>query len=561
MIAQPASGKSSDLTPKRTLSRCLNILPALALIVVFGWAAWERFRLPLTPFADPDVWAYLGPGLDALLGEQFRDWFGQCFLYPWLLYVLLRVAGSFRWITLVQGLLGLGTGALLFACWIEVRRFLRGPCLPAWAFKLLGAELVAVYLFSSVTIRFERTLRPEAVFPFVVILQIYCNLRFIRAAFLGTKLDRFLLSGGSAVFLSVAASLLKPGFLGAVLVANLPAIIFLFRRGRPVSTKMLLVAMPVVAAALLLIWPESNLRRRDPAASRYLVQSLFSIHADLINKQMAEDVARHVATSYPSEVLAVIHAALTDALRQSRGGNAKYWPALGFNGDYLRFGDSDKPSFLRGLTNRLGSEGQSTEFCRYYYWRTVRGQPAGMAAKIARQFAVFYQPWRCPAYFTRASFTLAEQYRQTSACLLAEPKLQRYPPGASLFASTAALRDSPLQIGPYKASACINRFLSPTHLYWCLWAGVLTVLAWRKSGLSAFGPVAMVLVLLYGYNFGTVLTVAIGHSLDVDRYSQYQFSYTLLPDFVSMWLALEAFLLVANQGGITGYRWRHRSSR
>jgi hypothetical protein len=57
--------------------------------------------------------------------------------------------------------------------------------------------------------------------------------------------------------------------------------------------------------------------------------------------------------------------------------------------------------------------------------------------------------------------------------------------------------------------------------------------------------VAPVLLLLYGYNFGTVLTLAIGHSLDVGRYSQYQFAYTVLPDFVSMWLAIEVFLLAA----------------
>ena len=65
------------LMPKLTLSRCLHALPALTLALVFGWAAWERFRLPLTPWVDRDVWAYLGPGLDALLGERFREWFGQ----------------------------------------------------------------------------------------------------------------------------------------------------------------------------------------------------------------------------------------------------------------------------------------------------------------------------------------------------------------------------------------------------------------------------------------------------------------------------------------------------
>jgi hypothetical protein len=533
---------------KVTLSRSLNFLPALALILVFGWAAWERFRLPLTPFADPDVLVYLAPGLNALLDEPFRDWFGQCFLYPWFLYILLHIVGNFKWITLVQGLLSLGTGALLFACWVELRRLLPAPRLPRWAFQLLGVELAGVYLLSTATIQFERTLRPEAVFPFVVIWQVYCNLRFIRARFLDGEPSRFMLSGASAVFLSVAASLLKPSFCGALLLANLPVIISLFQPGQRVWGKVLLVGLPVASVALLLIWPESILRRRDPAASRYLWQSLFSVHADLINKQMAEDVARPIATCYPPEFLATTQAALAEALRESRE-NGQYWPALGFNGDYLRFGGPGNPPFLWKLTSRLGGEDRSSDFCRYYYWRTVRGQPADMAAKMARQFAVFYSPWRCPAYITYARFSVAEQYRQTASSLRSLPNLQRYPPGASLLASAIALTDSPLWIGPYRLTPRISLFMARTHLCWCLWAVALTILAWRK--LCAFRRAGWVLLLLYGYNFGTVMTLAIGHSLDVDRYSQYQFAYTVLPDFLSIWLAIEVFILAGN-------RWNQR---
>jgi hypothetical protein len=536
---------------KLMLSRCLNVFPVIALTLVFGWAAWDRFRLPLTPFADPDVLIYLTPGLNALLGEQFRNWFGQCFLYPWFLYTVLRIADNFNWITVVQGFLGLGTGALLFACWMEVRRLLPAPRLPPWTFKLLGVQLAATYLLSTATIQFERTLRPEAVFPFVVILQIYCNLRFIRARFLDGETGCLVLSGALAVFLSVAASLLKPSFSGALLFANLPVIISLFRPGMPVWIRVLLLAAPAMAAALLLIWPECNLRRRDPGGSHYLSQSLFSVHADLINKEMAEDVARHAVTPYPPEFLAAMQAALTKALRESTGKAGQYWPALGFNGDYVRFGAPGKPSFLSELTNRLGGENRSSEFCRYYYWRTVRGQPGGMAAKIARQFAVFYSPWYCPAYFTNTSFSLGQQYKETVSSLHNQPNLERYPPGVSLLASAAALSDSSLSIGPYKLVPRINLLMARTHLYWCLWAVSLTILAWRKSNLSAFRTVTPVLLLLYGYNFGTVLTLAIGHSLDVGRYSQYQVAYTILPDFLSIWLAIEIFMLAPNF-------WKHR---
>jgi hypothetical protein len=294
-----------------------RILPALALILVFSWAAWERFRLPCVPFAVPDVWAYLGPGLDTLLGKPFREWFGQCFLYPFFLSVMLKVTNSFCSITLVQGVFGLATGALLFVSWMELRCFLPQSRLPAFVFRLAGVPIVAVYLLSTATVEFEHTLRPEAVFPFVVVLQIYCNLRFVRTHFVSAEPGRAIISGGCALFLSVMASLLKPSFSGAILLVNLPVIISLFQRKQSVGLKLFLIGVPLIAATLLLIWPEWRLRVNSP--SPYLMQSLLSIHADLIDRQIADDLARNTVTPYPREFLAAAHMALSKALRESEG--------------------------------------------------------------------------------------------------------------------------------------------------------------------------------------------------------------------------------------------------
>jgi hypothetical protein len=523
----------------------LNALPALGLVIVFIWAAWERFRLPLTPFAVPDVWAYLGPGLGALVGDRFHEWQGQCFLYPGFLYAVLRFAGSLHAITLIQAFFGLGTGALMFACWMELRHFMPRARLPTLGFKVLGVALSSVYLFSTATVEFEHTLRPEAVFPFVVVLQIYCNLRFIRAFFHQRQPSTAVVAGGLAVFLSVTASLLKPSFSGVLLFANLPVIISLFHKEEPLRSKLLFLGLPLCAAAFLLIGPEWRLR--GSTHSVYLAQSLFSIHGDLIDKQIAQDLARHVHTRYSPEFLALTHLSLGQALVESRRDiRAKWWPALGFCGDYLRIPGPGKRSFLSELSDRLGGEEQSGEFCRYYYWRTVRGQAGGMAAKIGRQFAVFYHFGRCPAYSTYESFDVGKEYVQTAESLIAQPKLRRYPAAVALLADSTELTQSHLQIGPYRLSDRIRAFLSKTHLYWCLWALLLVIGACTMKPVNAvFGRVAPVLLLLSTYSFGTVLTLAIGHSLDVSRYSRYQYAFTLLPDFVAVWLALEGAILVA----------------
>ncbi len=88
-----------------------------------------------------------------------------------------------HFIALVQVFLGLVTGGLLYGSWLELRSLLPTARLPALAFKFVGVALTGAYFFSTATVQFERTLRPEAVFPFCVILQIYCNLRFIRTRF------------------------------------------------------------------------------------------------------------------------------------------------------------------------------------------------------------------------------------------------------------------------------------------------------------------------------------------------------------------------------------------
>lgn len=553
--------------PRLTLHRCLHAVPALVVALVFGWAAWERFRLPMTPSADADIHAYLAPGLNLLLGRAFKHTFGQCFLYPGFLYAVLRVGSDFRGITVVQNLLGLGTGALLFGSWMQFRRLLPKPRLPMPAFTVLGALLAGVYLISTTSIKFERELRPESIFPFFAVLDIYCNLRFIRERFLDARPRRALLSGGGAFFFSVAAWLLKPSFSAMLLLANVPLVVSLFHAGQSVRGKVTLVLVPVLAAVLLLLWPEWKLRQGDPMGELFFAQSLFSIHANLINDQMAEDLARNAATPFPPDVVAAVHDKLTTALRESHAEGGKYWPALGFNADYLLHGSPASPPFVHWLADELGSKERRVDFCRYYYRRVWGQHPARMAAKIGRQLGVFYRFGKCPAYTNYPYHDLSEAYQRSAESLATSRELPHYGPGNALMARTEALQTSPLRIGPFPWTARASIVLSASYFVWCLWAILLGVGAWMFPPLRrVFGVAAPVLLLLYSYNFGTVLTLAIGHSLDVGRYSMYQLAYTLLAEFASVWLALE--FLAATVFGLAGQEplgimgaWQSMSSR
>src|SRR5215468_10703979 len=97
------------------------------LVLLFALAAWERFRLPLDPIADPDTWGYLSPALRKLTGCEFGHTNGRNFIYPGFVYLVLRAFGDFRAITLIQHVLGLLAGGVLLLSWRRVRVFAASP--------------------------------------------------------------------------------------------------------------------------------------------------------------------------------------------------------------------------------------------------------------------------------------------------------------------------------------------------------------------------------------------------------------------------------------------------
>jgi len=95
-----------------------------ALAVVFTWAIWQRFALPLTPIADPDTWGYLSPALRKLTGAECGDSHGRNFLYPGFLYAVLGCSGDFRAIAVVQHSLCVAADAVYFLTWCHFRALL-----------------------------------------------------------------------------------------------------------------------------------------------------------------------------------------------------------------------------------------------------------------------------------------------------------------------------------------------------------------------------------------------------------------------------------------------------
>src|SRR4029453_9385517 len=99
-----------------------------AIVVIFAWAAWLRFRLPLDPIA---VQSYVMPALRKLIGAEFGHLhLGGTIIYPGFVYLLVRAFGDFRAITVIQHLLGLLAGGVLLLTWKRIRDFIPSARLP-----------------------------------------------------------------------------------------------------------------------------------------------------------------------------------------------------------------------------------------------------------------------------------------------------------------------------------------------------------------------------------------------------------------------------------------------
>src|SRR5437762_4068584 len=267
----------------------------VAVVSLFALAAWQRFSLPLDPIADPDTWGYLAPALQKLTGSGFGHE-GRNFVYPGFLFLLLRLFGDFRAITIAQHLLGLAAGGFLLLTWRRVRAFVEASRLNAGTRDFLGLIAAAIFSLAGEPIRTEMQIRPEGICAFVLSLNLWFAVGFMARAFVAKRELPAGLGMGVVTTALLLASL-KPSFIFVAIVALLPVGISFLRPGF-LSQKIWLAA-GAVAVALALLLPEHFLSRDDDMGRAFLPTNLFVVHADLIRDQMADDLKLKAKLPYP----------------------------------------------------------------------------------------------------------------------------------------------------------------------------------------------------------------------------------------------------------------------
>jgi hypothetical protein len=512
---------------------------ALIFILICA-AAYFRLRLPREPLLDPDVWGYLEPALLALTGHGFQHIEGRAFVYPGFVYLILAVFRDFRAITIVQHLSGLAAGGVLLACWNRCLGLIPRPNTPKPVYRILGLLVAALFLFNTSVVRFEHLIRPEAIFPLFAALSAFFNIQFIQYRFLTRESRTALIYGILVLFNACLLFYLKPSFYLATAAATLPVWISLFDPREALRRKLVLIGLAVGSVIVLLSLPEYALGRTDPDSKTFLPTTLFVVHANIIRDQLARDIAADAYTPYPPQLLQYAQELLDQEIKRSR--QTGRYTSLGFDPDYLMYDDSFDRKFSYDLKSQYPDESR-VKFYYYYFFRTWTHQPGRMLKKVAQQFSILYNSiGKASPYKLEDHQKLSIDYAANISLLQKKTALFviQYEPLREFNNNCNQLIETRAQIAQPMIVSWINRFLARTLTFSLLLALILSFIVAKDPALRTnYGWFLGTVLLLFGYSFANSLGIAIVHTLEITRYLTNQLVHCLLPQCLTLFLAVE----------------------
>jgi predicted O-methyltransferase YrrM len=290
------------------------------------------------------------------------------------------------------------------------------------------------------------------------------------------------------------------------------------------------------------LWlPERLLARSDPTSTTFLPTMLFTIHARVIQQQLLDDLRTGHTAPYPAAWLAAFDHNLERVLDAAALPENHPWPTIGFNSDYLIYRDSVfDPFFGRGR------ERETAAFCDRYYWRTWLHRPRAMLGEVAAELAVVYDPkhpvkWRrlfnvMSLRGERIRRPLSYDYTSSLACaqnagVHARLVTSRY--GQRYLRRLGALSHTEKTVWQFPLVVYLNDWLNKLRvplLVLALVAGI--ALLGRPGARTLVGAVWLCLLV----DFSLYLTVAVVHTLDIERYVQNQHACSVLGAFAAVLL-------------------------
>ena len=280
------------------------------------------------------------------------------------------------------------------------------------------------------------------------------------------------------------------------------------------------------------------MKQRDQWGGLFLPETLISVHASIIQRQMAADLAGNLPLPYPRDVVEAASSLLAAELEKaSHVTTPKAYNSLGYNPDYLMYDNSFCIQFQKAM--RWSNEAMAN-FCMTYYRRALLRQPGAMAAKAKGQLAIFYTS-KNPVYWLGKSMDIsALQYARVARIMPLTAALGPWNPAVERYVETCAgLAGQGIAIPQERRFVEWLRWFSAHYLDLLAVALLSPLLLIFRPLRPHFFWLIAALWLAYSYNFGNCLTIAIVHSLEVTRYVRIQLIFTVFAQCLSLYLLLE----------------------
>ncbi|MBV8588042.1 MAG: hypothetical protein JO308_17270 [Verrucomicrobia bacterium] len=552
----------------------VSLLDLLALCIVFGLsigALAVRDAFPIVPFADGDTWGFLYPALNWLSGLGFQQTSGRDWFYPAILAGIVNISSDFRWITVVQRVLG-SLGVFLF--WLTYRRWFdllpaKKPILRAVCFtSSLG--LLALYALSPQQALLENSIRPEGILAFFEMSFLYCLVSFFRARWQSRLTSSTIAFGSATIGLSYALWLLKPSWTVSLILTILCMATFAFGRAT-----LLIRLGPLLAGSgvFLLLFAAPSLLKFQKGAQSFLPLSLVAIHAPQILEGHSDSIGftesdsgltyvnlyEELDSAYQALVgdpdSNLVHASFYEDLGkayQTAKLQDHHFDTLGFDPDYILY----RSGFFAAIRERESwTDRELADTCYSAYLGAWCQAPSGMAKKVWIQAQLFLFPHAKDFYKMPESMNLSRELTSSVSCLPAAEFSPRI--SSSYHSYLQNLQIAHDKVGPpgwrclATLASYVARLALPLQL--AFFAATIAALVSRKrQSLRLAGLVAAAVL---AATYGIVLGIAIGHSLDVCRY---RVSYA--PGFLLGLAMITTYLLLFAFGAHTSVKQTTRTN-
>jgi hypothetical protein len=514
---------------------------AAAVVCILLLGAWSRFSLPQIPITNKDTGGYISPALSLLKNGTYEPSYRN-FPYAGFVWIILKSTGTFSAIAVVQHVLGLASGLLFWLSWQRLRVFFPPDWPVTAAHAALGLALVSGLVLSMHPMFFERSMRPEAIFPFLIGLHVFGAASFLESSLIRKSAARAIGWGAFMTAVSFCLFVLKPIWGLGVVAGGLPFLIVLaVSQGKWRLIPFVAGALGTLAGLALFVVPDEALSSMKPRRVSLISQQLFFVHANLVEREINRDLAASGPPPFSREILA---AASEDLREGFESKPVKVYRTLGFNPDDFLDGQAN----ARVVKFFRKQPGGADRFLRHYYIQAWLDQPFGMLKKIANEFFVFY---RLDAHLTRGGspMKLGTCYHEARG-LFAMPDLLPYSELGQVKSYLESLDRMAVADEPVLRYSLITMFLNlldNAYLIVLLAFLIAGALFGRKGAPATGGvPLLWLGLWIFSYNFGITLTVALVHSMSIQRYTDTQFCLTVF-SFCAGLLLL--FSLLSGAGG------------